>query len=273
MHSESPRASLDPVNIVGAASSTNSPQFIPSVFPSPSRLSASPSFSMSRLVDSGTTETLSGCEDCELQESQVTLSREDQTVVLTSEEGGPIVTLSIPGSLIAGAERGQVDIQSARERNPIGDRESVVRSAVVDITLTVDGKVVTQLSDPIEICLTIANTLDAPPQDELCLGYFNVNQQEWVCEDLALSLNAEGQLCGETGHLTSFALLLGGALGSSGEYFPQSTIAWLSLGFIAGALVVIVISIGVIEVRFKRKMLHEKKVYRNLDSRIRNLSN
>lgn len=220
-----------------------------------------------------TTQTLSGCTNCEIQQKEVILSGTDQQVTLSSDDSGPVVTLSIPGSLSDGARQSTIDVQFARERDPLDGGESVVQSAVVDITLIVDGQVVTQLSEPLEICLTFPDPLVVPPEQDLCLGYFDVSQQEWVCEDLRLTPNdAQGQLCGLTGHLTSFALLLGGDTGSSGEYFPQSTIAWLSLGFIAGALVVIVLATGLIEVRFRRKKSLEHKAYRNIDSRIRNLS-
>lgn len=214
--------------------------------------------------------TLAGCQDCEYQETEETLSGEDRSITLNSEEGGPVVTLSVPGSLTEGTG-GTINVQFARERNSLGSTDSPLKSAVVDITLTVEDQVVTQLADPIEICLTDANQFENV-SPTLCLGFFDVQQQEWLCEDLSLSLNAQGQWCGETGHLTSFALLLGGDTGSSGEYFPQSTIAWISLGFIAGAIIIVVLGVGAVEIRYRNKYRVERRMYRTLDDRMRSLS-
>jgi len=214
--------------------------------------------------------------DCEIHEAQITLTGEDEVVALSSDAGQPLLTLSIPGELTQDASQGGVmNILLARERNPVegaknaaasGSGTSPLPSAVVDITLQVDGQVMTSLVQPLQICLW-RETGDLSVSD-YCLAYYDVVGLQWLCQDVRLALNSDGQYCGDTDHLTSFALLLGGDTGSSGEYFPESTIAWLSLGFIAGALVIITLAIGIIEVQFRIYRSRARKAFRRLNDQI-----
>ena len=248
---------------------------VPIAVPSPSApASSSLQATAMAALDTNTAQELSGCQNCEYREAEVSLSGEDEVVTLTSEEGGPVVTLSVPAGLTS-AGVGQISVQFARERDSYvveEDGSSTIKSAVVDITLVVDGQVITQLDEPLEICLTFSEGQVPPSREELCLSYFDVLRQEWRCEDLGLTLNAEGQFCGETGHLTSFALLLGGDTGSSGEYFPQSTIAWISLGFLVGALVFVIFGVVAVELRYLKKRREDHVMYRQLGSKMKSIS-
>ena len=225
---------------------------------------------MARAEDN--TEILAGCQSCEQQETQVTLSSTDQTVTLTSEQGTPVVTLSVPAFLAQEGE-GSLQVQFAREREPTTQSADIpVQSAVVDIQLWVDGQVVTDLHEPLEICLTPTSPSSSLPDSELCLAYFDTREQRWICEDADVERNAVGQLCGTTPHLTSFALLLGGGVGSSDDIFPQGTVAWLSLGFMAAALLAIAFSLVAVEVRFRYRKQKQHQRFERLDSQLNRLS-
>jgi len=211
-------------------------------------------------------EDLSGCVDCETQQIQVALTGSEEIVTLASDDGGAIVTLSVPAAYSQSALSSAIQVQSAQDRDPYASAESDLKSAVVDIVLVVDGQIVTDLSEPLEICLTFVD--DPVGLDDLCLSYFDVDRQEWRCEDSSLTTNAAGQMCGTTPHLTSFALLLGGDIGSTGAYFPQETIAWISLGFIAGALVVIALGVGAIEIRYQRKRFADSRDFNRIHNHL-----
>ena len=93
-------------------------------------------------------------------------------------------------------------------------------------------------------------------EQDQCLGFLN-DQGEWECEDPCLESKGD-QLCGQTTHFTNFALLLGGAAGATGcgsgnfEY----TLTYLSVGFIGGALLCILVAMILIEIRFRFRARH-----------------
>ena len=63
------------------------------------------------------------------------------------------------------------------------------------------------------------------------MGYLDEACDEWVCEDNSLE-SKRGQLCGTTGHFTSFAILIGANLntGCGADNTVNQVLAWLSLG-------------------------------------------
>jgi len=224
------------------------------------------------VVDRGTIENLSGCQNCEYKEVSVSLSGQDQTVELSGEDGGPVVTVSIPGSLSVQGSTAEVQVQYSRNLDTNPNR-GTTKSAVVDITLMVDGKIITKLKEPVEICLAYSDSLStSPPTSDLCLAFYDEKCKDWKCEDEDVQSNSIGQLCGDTPHLTSFALLLGGGVGECGEYFPHRTIAWLSLGFIGGAIIVILMALVMIEIKYQRKRIVEGRSFRVIETRVEALS-
>ena len=68
------------------------------------------------------------------------------------------------------------------------------------------------------------------------------------------SKEGENLECGQTDHLTNFALLLVGSDADdpclSGK---DNTLAWVSLGMVAGAVVVVVFSVVLLEIRMRWK--------------------
>ena len=141
----------------------------------------------------------------------------------------------------------------------------LVASIVLNITLSDrKGNSITQLTTPLTICLALSRP--EKKGKRVCLGYYNEYQRKWRCEDECLTsvvtkdtkasrgTKSEILLCGETNHLTNFALLL---TGSDREYPCQSSqgksLAWISLGMVGGAVVAFVCSVLVIEVHFRWK--------------------
>ena len=193
----------------------------------------------------------------------MTLSGSDETVELSSLDGIAVVSIHVPGILSQGGE-GTLEVQFARDSSLTTNDDSPLRSAVIDITLVVEGQIVTELSEPMEICIELPVSGEAP--SDLCLAYFDVTSNTWLCEDLSLASNGQGQLCGVTGHLTSFALLLGSGDGSS--YFFNSSIAWVSLGFLIGSILIVVFAIGVIEIHYIRRRRISHAQFSALETRM-----
>ena len=84
----------------------------------------------------------------------------------------------------------------------MNERPSSSLSDVVDITFTLNGEEVQPISS-IEICF------DVPADDNSCLGYFDTKTRSWICQDKCLKRKGNS-VCGETDHLTNFAILLSG---------------------------------------------------------------
>ena len=133
-------------------------------------------------------------------------------------------------------------------------------SAVLDITLIdSQGSFISQLNAPLIICLP--KPLNVKKGESVCLSYYNEKKGEWLCEDECIT-SQNDLFCGETDHLTNFALLLSGGKPDEGDpCHPQSqnrTMAWLSLGFVAGAVLIVALSVVVIEifVRIKKNRLN-----------------
>ena len=97
----------------------------------------------------------------------------------------------------------------------ISERPSSSLSDVIDITFSRNGEPVQPISS-IEICFDIPEI-----QDSACLGYFNTRTRSWICQDRCLKRRGNS-VCGETDHLTNFAILLSGigegGCDSAGDY-------------------------------------------------------
>ena len=102
----------------------------------------------------------------------------------------------------------------------------------------------------------------------MCLSYYDERKGNWTCEDECLTIPDKDSnlLCGQSNHLTNFALLLGGAgKGSEEPCHSQSldyTLQWLSLAMVAAAIVIVGFGVLAIEV-YIRYMQH--KVNASLD--------
>ena len=119
------------------------------------------------------------------------------------------------------------------------------------------GKSITLLDSPLVICLAPPKETKSFKANPPCLSFYNEREAKWTCEDKCLTNpgNERSLLCGETEHLTNFALLLSGNEGGSDRRDPcnsssmDHTLAWVSLGLVAGAIVIIALSVVIIELR------------------------
>ena len=127
---------------------------------------------------------------------------------------------------------------------------------ILDITLTdSEGEPITQLDTPLVICLELPNNTKIDKANPPCLSYFDERKAKWRCVDECLTNpGKDSLLCGQTDHLTNFALLLSGAAGGSGSdpchsVSHDNTLAWISLGMVAGAVLIVALSVVVVEIR------------------------
>eukprot|EP00012_Vannella_robusta_P010712 CAMPEP_0206203140 /NCGR_PEP_ID=MMETSP0166-20121206/12633_1 /ASSEMBLY_ACC=CAM_ASM_000260 /TAXON_ID=95228 /ORGANISM="Vannella robusta, Strain DIVA3 518/3/11/1/6" /LENGTH=185 /DNA_ID=CAMNT_0053622283 /DNA_START=41 /DNA_END=598 /DNA_ORIENTATION=- len=150
--------------------------------------------------------------------------------------------------------------------NLSGNNGDVLRSSIIDIRLFDEfGNSITSLEEPLRICLEENGS--QKDTGDLCLGFFDVEKNEWICEDECLE--QEGSFyCGDTDHLTSFALLLDGGSGggdpcsSSDEDY---VLAWISLALVAASITFITIIIIIFEIRHRRQV---KKMNAILEKRL-----
>jgi hypothetical protein len=104
------------------------------------------------------------------------------------------------------------------------------------------------------------------------LGFYN-NENEWKCVDECLEVS-EGQLCGETDHFTSFAILLGGN-GNNDKCNSDSQIViqYLTWIFLGTSIIIVCASWILIELK-TRYSTHQKKIsFQRLSDRIGTMSN
>ena len=95
------------------------------------------------------------------------------------------------------------------------------------------------------------------------MSYYDETKAKWECEDKSLVTTKDGLLCGETKHLTNFALLLTGGPDQSS---PDSTISWVSLGLVAGAIVIVALSSIVVEIRIRHYRRRQEALLKLLAS-------
>ena len=92
------------------------------------------------------------------------------------------------------------------------------------------------------------------------MGFFDTSSNTWVCEDECTE-KSDGLICGETNHLTSFALLLQGK-GNSGrcDSSEDYVFAWLSMALLILAILIIIICVLLNEVRFRLIYRRKKRI-------------
>ena len=173
---------------------------------------------------------------------------------LTTPSGQVVATLAIPSDL--SNQPNTTLVISYSPNVPRNFSNSNLGGSILDIHLVDSvGEFITQLDAPLIICL---NRPDRPVKNKnACLSFYDEATKKWKCEDECLHFRDQNdQLCGETDHLTNFALLLAGASGkNSANNNPCSsssldnTLAWVSLGMVAGAILIVALSVVVIEVR------------------------
>lgn len=175
------------------------------------------------------------------------INKEDTTKVtvpLVDEDGNNVGSVDVPTSLAE--DEFVVDLSFISSTIP----DLVHGSAILDLNINdANGNSITKLSSSIRICLT--EKISPVEKDKACLGYFDTKSNQWKCEDQCLDQEGDSY-CGTTDHLTSFALLFNGNGNNdpcaSGENY---TLAWISLGFITAAVVIVILATVAVELRFQ----------------------
>ena len=174
-------------------------------------------------------------------------------VPVTNVEGQRVGTVSLPTDI-----RGTLVVGSDTTAEVIDD----VVSLVLDVTVVGEsGELITSFDDPIELCFETDQN-----EGDVCLGFYNENE-EWECEDYCLQSTSDG-VCGETDHLTSFALLLDSSAGSSdkcGSASTDYTYVYLSAGFVVFAVIVVVVGLIIAEARIRVKMRVREESFRSIE--------
>ena len=137
-------------------------------------------------------------------------------------------------------------------------------SSILEITLVDnEGTFVTQLDSPLTICLALAN--ETKKTERICLSYYDEQRGKWRCEDNCLVTNRtreDNLLCGQTDHLTNFALLLS-AKGSQADPCQSNqadtTLSWLSFGLILGSILLVSLCGLVIELQIRYRRYKRQK--------------
>ena len=127
---------------------------------------------------------------------------------------------------------------------------SLVLSPIVSLTLLDDaGNEISILENSVELCLEVD---PAAGDEDLCLSFLDESKDppEWRCQDSCLERTNGNTVCGETGHFTSFAVLLNGGgsgCGGSSNEAVEKVITYLSIAAVILACIFIVIAIVIIE--------------------------
>ena len=195
-----------------------------------------------------------GCTDCEV--SQVTVNSAFSagnlpTLLELLSPGGDLVGRTTLPSELNGSSNATLSITYV-SNIPANLSNQQLGSTILDITpFDGTGNPVTQLANPLTICLEPPATIGS--HERVCLSYYDERKSKWVCEDRCLTNTGkkEGLFCGETGHLTNFALLLSGGAAESSDpcvsVSHDNILPWVSLGLVGAAIIIVGLSTIFIE--------------------------
>ena len=225
-------------------------------FASPTPLvGPSPTVSLASLLGQLATQ----CSDCEFYQVTV-LNNNNQgpkpsRLDLNTPNGESAGSLFIPQ--LSGQENTTLTITFSTNvpQNFFGQD---LGGTILDITLTdSEDQPITQLDTPLVICLALPNDTKIDKGKTPCLSYYDERKAKWRCEDECLTNpGKENLFCGKTDHLTNFALLLSGSGGNEGNdpcssESHDNTLAWVSLGMVAGAIVIVALCVVLVEIRIR----------------------
>lgn len=184
----------------------------------------------------------------------------DRMVPIIDIEGEEVGSVTVPegtvGALVVASDPKVVIIEE-------------VVSRVVDITLVgSDGNVVTEFDEAIEICFETEED-----KEDVCLGFFNT-EGRWECEDFCLESSDDGRLCGESDHLTNFALLLSTA--DAGDKCESSStdyvVLYLSIALVIVALVTVAVVAVWLELRLRSRRRSRESTFRDMERGVADLT-
>lgn len=169
---------------------------------------SSPSQSRTRsAVPTSTFSCSSGC----VAPTTAPVTNGDTTVVITDGDGEAVGTVTVTegdgDTVIVGPGDSAAEDALEEERIRVG-------SSVVEIFLFDPSGAPVQPTNSVEVCLKVEDKNRA--EEEGCLSFFDEATGRWVCEDPCLDLDGD-LACGDTDHLTNFAILFTGGAGSNGD--------------------------------------------------------
>ena len=127
-----------------------------------------------------------------------------------------------------------------------------------------------------QICLEVTTKKSGESKSDLCLGFFDEQKDQWVCQDSCLKKNSSSSgketLCGTTDHFTSFAILLvGGSVKGDkcNEGLRYVTGSWEGDSGLVGALIFLMLIIALIIVGLSYVPFLRKVFYGEEGARVR----
>lgn len=158
-----------------------------------------------------------------------------------NQEGKEVGRVTVPG------DSGGAVLVVNQASSDVRLVEEVVTD-VVDVTI-VDGSgnvLDTFDGDDLEVCFSTEDF----DTDDVCLGFYN-DDGTWECQDYCLSTTSgtdgEDLLCGNTPHLTNFALLLSDEAGSESRCGSSSIdflFVYLSVAAVCLAMIIVFIAVA-----------------------------
>ena len=129
-------------------------------------------------------------------------------------------------------------------------------SGILNITLAAGGNSITQLNSSLTICLGLS---DQEQANKVCLSFFDERKNKWRCQDKCLRFGPPpgNLICGETDHLTNFALLLSDNSRDKqecGSVSRSNTIAWIAMALIIGAILVVAVAVLILEIQIRLRI-------------------
>lgn len=153
----------------------------------------------------------------------------------------PIAEVTIPG-----LDEEAVLVVRLVDSQPRNGRSPVTQ--VLDLVVTAAGGDITTFSgEPVRLCFVGVRNAE-----NRCLGFVN-KRGAWECEDYCLS-TSDDKVCGNSSHLTNFALLLDNEGGSSSRCGASSQdwrLVWASAALVGVAICVVLIAIAAYEIRYR----------------------
>lgn len=165
-------------------------------------------------------------------------------LLITSPDGEPIGDVTIPPL----NEESLLTIKLVPEvLQPHGSGQPV--TLVLDVVVTgPDGDVTEFGMEPVRLCFRGVDTVN-----DRCLGFVNADDQ-WECEDYCLDTDGQEGICGNSDHLTNFAVLLdsrGGSNSRCGSSSQDWRLVWASAALVCVAMLVVLAAVLVIEIRLR----------------------
>jgi len=184
---------------------------------------------------------------------------EETVVVVLNEDGEEVAQITVPDG---------VDGVVVVTKNDGADSINDLSSIVLDISIfDANGERITDFEDDLQICFR--NNGD---DNDVCLGFFN-EDGNWECEDFCLEPPPAGSLlCGETDHLTNFALLLSTDANSDARCGSSDSadliFLYLTIGFVTAAICFMCIGFIIIEYRVRRKAAKKEAAIRRVTDHV-----